>query len=112
MALLLILLTTAGAASAEEPNVCRELPVSAIPGDTITVILNITLNGADKTAIQDTVPEEWVVSNPSWAGSISNANTVFWFSPNKPDFTQLTYNVTIPEDAAPGSYTFVGEFDL
>ncbi len=113
MALLLLLLATAGAASAEEPNVCRTLPDTAIPGETITVILDITDDGtADKTGILDTVPAGWVVSNPSWVGSIANTNSVFWFSPNAPDITQLTYNVTIPVNATPGPYTFVGEFDL
>jgi hypothetical protein len=94
------------------PDVCRDLPVSAVPGEKITVILDITLDGADKTAIQDSVPAEWVVSDPSWVGSIADANTVFWFNPDEPVATQLTYDVTIPEDAALGPYTFVGEFDL
>jgi hypothetical protein len=97
---------------ADEPDVCRTLPGSAVPGEKITVILDITRDGADKTAIQDSVPAEWVVSNPSWVGSIADANTVFWFNPDAPAFTQLTYDVTIPDDAALGPYTFVGEFDL
>jgi len=112
VALLLLLLASTGAASAEEPNVCRELPVSANPGDTITVILNITLDGADKTIIQDNAPEGWVVSNPSDGGSVDDTNIVSWVDMLAPSITQFTYNVTIPESAIPGTYEFTGEFDL
>ncbi|WP_305064942.1 PGF-pre-PGF domain-containing protein [Methanococcoides sp.] len=116
LALLLLLLVSTGAASAEEPNVCRELPVSANPGDTITVILNITLDGADKTVIEDNAPTGWVVSNPSDDGFIVNPvnpEKVSWINTNAaPDVAQLTYDVTIPGDAALGTYTFEGVFDL
>ncbi len=101
-----------GGEPADEPDVCRVLPDTAIPGETITVILEITDDGADKTAITDAVPADWVVSDPSWVGSIADANTVFWFNTNAPTVTQVTYNVTIPDDATLGPYTFVGEFDL
>ncbi|MDA0525298.1 PGF-pre-PGF domain-containing protein [Methanococcoides alaskense] len=113
LALLLLLLVNTGAALAEELNVCRELPVSANPGDTITVILDITLDGADKTVIEENAPRGWTVSNPSDDGSIFNANTVNWIYINSaPGAAQFTYDVTIPEDAAPGTYTFDGDFDL
>ncbi|NPE30589.1 PGF-pre-PGF domain-containing protein [Methanococcoides sp. SA1] len=113
LALLLLLLVSTGAALAEEPNVCRELPASANPGDTITVILDITLDGADKTVIEDNSPAGWTISNPSDDGSIFNENTVNWIYINSaPAAAQFTYDVTIPGDAAPGTYTFGGEFDL
>jgi hypothetical protein len=100
-------------AAAAAPNVCRELPVSANPGDTITVILDITIDGGDKTVIEDNVPAGWVVSNPSGSGSIVDANTVSWIDANEePDVAQFTYDVTIPGSAALDTYTFVGEFDL
>ncbi|NPE32134.1 DUF11 domain-containing protein, partial [Methanococcoides sp. SA1] len=101
------------AAPGGEPNVCRDLPVSANPGDTITVTLDITLDGANKTVIEDNVPAGWVVSNPSNGGSVVDANTVSWIDANAaPGVAQLTYDVTIPGSAAPGTYTFDGEFDL
>jgi hypothetical protein len=98
---------------ADEANVCRDLPVSAVPGETITVILDITLDGADKTVIEDNVPAGWIVSNPSNGGSVVDANTVSWIDANAaPGVAQFTYDVTIPGDAALGTYTFGGEFDL
>jgi hypothetical protein len=102
-----------GPRPADEPNVCRDLPVSAVPGETITVILDITLDGADKTVIEDNVPAGWVVSNPSGSGSVVDANTVSWIDINAaPGVAQFTYDVTIPGSAALGTYTFDGEFDL
>jgi hypothetical protein len=102
-----------GGEPADEPNVCRDLPVSAVPGETITVILDITLDGADKTVIEDNVPTGWVVSNPSGSGSVVDANTVSWIDINAaPGVAQFTYDVTIPGSAALGTYTFNGEFDL
>jgi hypothetical protein len=102
-----------GGEPADEPNVCRDLPVSAVPGETITVILDITLDGADKTVIEDNVPTGWVVSNPSGSGSVVDANTVSWIDINAaPGVAQFTYDVTIPGSAALGTYTFDGEFDL
>jgi hypothetical protein len=102
-----------GGEPADEPNVCRDLPVSAVPGETITVILDITLDGADKTVIEDNVPTGWIVSNPSNSGSVVDANTVSWIDANAaPGVAQFTYDVTIPGSAALGTYTFVGVFDL
>jgi hypothetical protein len=96
-----------------EPNVCRDLPTSAVPGETILVKLDITLDGADKTVIEDNVPEGWVVATPSHSGSIKDANTVNWIdTEEKPEVTQFTYQVMIPGDAALGTYTFDGDFDL
>lgn len=119
LALLLLLLASTSAALAEETNVCRELPASANPGDTITVMLDITLDGADKTLIEDNVPVGWVISDPSDGGFIVipvdpvNPEKVTWIDMNAaPGVTQFTYKVTIPEDAAPGTYTFGGVFDL
>jgi PGF-pre-PGF domain-containing protein len=116
LALLLLLLVNTGAALAEEPNVCRELPASANPGDTITVTLNIILDGADKTIIEDNAPEGWVVSNPSDDGFIVNPvnpEKVSWIYMNAaPSVPKFTYDVTIPVSAVPGTYTFYGEFDL
>jgi PGF-pre-PGF domain-containing protein len=110
------LLVSTGAASAEEPNVCRDLPASANPGDTITVILDITVDGADKTIVEDNAPAGWVVSNPSDDGFIVNPvnpEKVSWIDINAaPGVAQFTYDVTIPGDAAPGTYTFEGVFDL
>jgi len=102
----------AGEVSSDVPNVCRELPATASPGDTITVTLDIVLDGADKTVIEDNAPAGWVVSSPSGIGSMSDANTVNWIDTDEPGVTQVTYNVTIPEDAALGTYTFNGVFDL
>jgi hypothetical protein len=102
-----------GPGPVDDLNVCRELPTSANPGDTITVKLDLTLVGADKTVIEDNVPAGWVVSNPSDGGSREDTNTVNWiFINSAPGVTQLTYDVTIPGDAAVGTYTFGGEFDL
>ncbi|MCM1988045.1 hypothetical protein, partial [Methanococcoides seepicolus] len=109
----LVTLSMISAAAAADPNVCRDLPVSANPGDTITVKLDITLDGANKTVIEDNVPAGWVVSNPSGSGSVVDANTVSWIDINAaPGVAQFTYDVTIPGSAAPGTYTFDGEFDL
>jgi hypothetical protein len=103
----------AGPGPVDDLNVCRDLPTSANPGDTITVKLDLTLVGADKTVIEDNVPAGWVVSNPSDGGSREDTNTVNWiFINSAPGVTQLTYDVTIPGDAAVGTYTFGGEFDL
>ncbi|MDA0524505.1 hypothetical protein [Methanococcoides alaskense] len=103
----------AGPGPVDDLNVCRDLPTSANPGDTITVLLDLTLVGADKTVIEDNVPAGWLVSNPSDGGSIEDTNTVNWiFINSAPGVTQLTYDVTIPGDAAVGPYTFGGEFDL
>ncbi|WP_292487313.1 hypothetical protein, partial [Methanohalobium sp.] len=44
-----------------QTDVCRDLPDTASPGDTITVNLDITLDGANKTVIEDNVPEGWTV---------------------------------------------------
>ncbi|MBP2031130.1 hypothetical protein J2755_002078 [Methanohalophilus levihalophilus] len=100
-------------AAAADPNVCRDLPASANPGDTITVKLDITLDGADKTVIEDNVPAGWVVSNPSDGGFVVDDNTVGWTNSGAaPGDNQFTYDVTIPGDAAPGTYDFDGVFDL
>jgi hypothetical protein len=102
----------AGPGPVDDLNVCRDLPVSANPGDTITVLLDLTLVGADKTVIEDNVPAGWVVSNPSDGGAVEDTNTVNWiFINSAPGVTQLTYDVTIPGDAA-GTYNFDGVFDL
>ena len=98
------------AAPGGEPNVCRDLPATANPGDTITVKLDITLDGADKTVIEDNVPAGWVVSNPSDGGFVVDANTVSWATPAAPGDNQVTYDVTIPGAAAPGTYNFAGVF--
>ena len=103
----------AGPGPVDDLNVCRDLPTSANPGDTITVLLDLTLVGADKTVIEDNVPAGWVVSNPSDGGVREDTNTVNWiFINSAPGVTQLSYDVTIPGDAAVGTYTFGGQFDL
>ena len=102
-----------GPGPVDDLNVCRDLPTSANPGDTITVLLDLTLVGADKTVIEDNVPAGWVVSNPSDGGVREDTNTVNWiFINSAPGVTQLSYDVTIPGDAAVGTYTFGGQFDL
>ncbi|MCM1988047.1 SdrD B-like domain-containing protein [Methanococcoides seepicolus] len=111
-AMALALMTIGTAVAAGDPNVCRELPASANPGDKITVILDLTLVGADKTVIEDNVPAGWVVSNPSDGGFIVGTDTVAWIDLDAPGDNQITYDVTIPGDAAPGTYTFGGQFDL
>jgi hypothetical protein len=103
----------AGPGPVDDLNVCRDLPTSANPGETITVMLDLTLVGADKTVIEDNVPAGWVVSNPSDGGFVVDSDTVSWANPGAaPGVAQLTYDVTIPGDAALGTYTFGGVFDL
>ncbi|MCM1985721.1 PGF-pre-PGF domain-containing protein [Methanococcoides seepicolus] len=110
---LVCLMTLSMVSAAADLNVCRDLPTSANPGETITVTLDITLDGADKTVIEDNVPAGWNVSNPSGSGLVVDANTVSWIDVNAAlGVEQLTYDVTIPGDAALGTYTFDGMFDL
>ncbi len=95
-----------------DPNVCRDLPSSANSDDTITVNLDITLNGADKTYVLETVPIGWVASNLSDSGILLDGGAqVMWATAASPDI-QFTYDVTIPSGAEPGAYAFVGEFSL
>jgi hypothetical protein len=82
-------------------------------GDTITVTLEMVLEGGTPNAVgvNETFPEGWTVSDVTLDGEVKTSpdriEWLFWSQGNDIMTQDITYSITIPDDAA-GSYEFTG----
>ena len=93
-------------------GVTRTLPGTASPGSTITVSLDVEVDGATNYAIDEQVPAGWNITSASGGGDfVSEPGHVKWLVLMGAVDTTLTYTVSIPATAA-GAYTFTGIYML
>ena len=93
-------------------GVTRMLPEAAAPGSTITVSLDVKVDGATTYSIDEQVPSGWTVTSASEGGDFtSEPGHVKWIKVMGVVNTTLTYNVVVPEEAL-GLYTFNGIYML
>lgn len=103
----IVMLLSAGAATTPATATQRELPDTALPGESIMVQISLSVPpGTTVVAAEDQPPPGWTVSNISNGGSFDPATKkVKWglfFAPSIPG--TLTYQTTVGS----GSGCFVG----
>ncbi|WP_321429181.1 leucine-rich repeat protein [uncultured Methanolobus sp.] len=102
------------ATAAGEATITRTItPAAVSAGDTYNVTLTISYNAnADFVAIHEDLPEDWMlteVNSGRYGWSISQKDYVFMNtgSMNLAGVTEtVTYNVTVPEETAAGTYSY------
>ena len=102
------------AAAAGEATITRTItPAAVSAGDTYNVTLTISYNAnADFVAIHEDLPEDWMlteVNSGRYGWSSSKKDYVFMNtgSMNLAGVTEtVTYNVTVPEETAAGTYSY------
>ncbi len=90
-------------------NISRELPTSAAPGESITVILRLSGGTSGGLIIKENLPHGWSVLNSSPSGYFSReAALIKWVFPGAPP-DKLTYTLKVPP-VARGEYVINGSW--